>query len=280
MTHIERLALSRLKPWPRNARIHSRMQVKQLAESIQKFGFTQPVLIDEDNYILAGHGRVNAAAQLDYAEVPCIRIAHLNEAQKRAYVVADNKLALNSGWDRKILAEELNDLRFMEDVSFDVDVTGFSLTERDKLGITGPIDAKTDPRDGAGVPARCRPGDIFKLGRHWLICSDELRSSTLHWLEKGEQHRMLIAVPRDEDSGKPVAEIAPDWYRDALYNVENAGGVLFMSDSDPARCDRIIDSWEKRTQDSAVWFDEEPLDEDDVDFAEYQDNIAKPEVSA
>src|SRR5262245_45103881 len=101
MPTIENLPPSQLKPWPRNARPQSRQQVQQIARSIQRFGFTQPLLIDEDNHILAGHGRVRAAQQLNLADIPCLRFSTLSRPEKRAYVLADNKLALNAGWDKR-----------------------------------------------------------------------------------------------------------------------------------------------------------------------------------
>src|SRR6516164_6747190 len=101
---IETVPLDQLRPWPRNARTHSRKQIRQLAESIRCFGFTNPVLIDRDNRILAGHGRVEAARELGMETVPCLRIEHMSPAEKRAYVLADNKLALNAGWDEELLA--------------------------------------------------------------------------------------------------------------------------------------------------------------------------------
>src|SRR5215471_12845157 len=104
---VEHIPISSLKPWGRNARTHSRKQIRQIADSIREFGFTNPVLIDEDNMILAGHGRVEAAKLLDRETVPCIRINNLSLARKRAYVLADNKLALNAGWDEEILGTEL-----------------------------------------------------------------------------------------------------------------------------------------------------------------------------
>ena len=127
---IEPLAIDRLIPYARNSRTHSDEQVAQVAASIREFGFTNPVLIDGDGGIIAGHGRVMAARKLGMDKVPCIRLAHLTEAQRRAYVIADNKLALNSGWDEKMLALELADLR---DASFDLDLTGFSGKELDGL---------------------------------------------------------------------------------------------------------------------------------------------------
>ena len=107
---IEHLAPRDLRPWARNARTHSKKQLKQIAESIRTFGFTNPVLIDQTNTILAGHGRVEAAKTLGLKTVPCIRIEHMTEAEKRAYVIADNKLALNAGWDEELLAQELQGL--------------------------------------------------------------------------------------------------------------------------------------------------------------------------
>src|SRR3954468_24371390 len=119
-----------LRPYPGNARTQSKKQARQSAESIQKFGFTNPVLISDDDEIIAGHGRVEAAHLLGLQSVPTLRLSHLNAAQRRAYVIADNKLALNAGWDREVLAIELQAL---VDLDFDVEITGFSLAEVDLL---------------------------------------------------------------------------------------------------------------------------------------------------
>jgi ParB family chromosome partitioning protein len=123
---IETLPLDRLIPYARNSRTHSDAQVAQVAASIREFGFTNPVLIDADDGIIAGHGRVMAARKLGLEKVPCIRLAHLTETQRRAYVIADNKLALNSGWDEEMLALELAELR---DADFDLQLTGFDGAE-------------------------------------------------------------------------------------------------------------------------------------------------------
>ena len=106
---IEMLSTTALTPWKRNARTHSKKQVRQIADSIKAFGFTNPVLIDRENQILAGHGRVEAAKLLGMDMVPCVRLENMTDAQKRAYVIADNKLALNAGWDEDLLAEELEE---------------------------------------------------------------------------------------------------------------------------------------------------------------------------
>jgi ParB-like chromosome segregation protein Spo0J len=119
---IETIPTGDLIPYARNSRTHSEPQVAQIAASIREFGFTNPVLIDADNGIIAGHGRVMAAQKLGLAEVPCIRLSHLTDTQRRAYVIADNKLAMNSGWDEQMLALELADLR---ELDFDLDLIGF-----------------------------------------------------------------------------------------------------------------------------------------------------------
>ena len=124
--NIEQVKIDKLIPYARNSRTHSDAQVAQIAASIKEFSFTNPVLIDETGSIIAGHGRVMAARKLAITDVPCVRLTHLTEAQKRAYIIADNKLALNGGWDDKMLAVELADLK---DMGFDLDLIGFSTDE-------------------------------------------------------------------------------------------------------------------------------------------------------
>src|SRR5215207_10413614 len=118
--------VARLRPYARNVRTHSKKQIRQIADSIQRFGFTNPVLISDQEEIIAGHGRVEAAKLLGLQSVPTLRLSHLTAPQRRAYVIADNKLALNAGWDRDTLALELQNLI---DLDFDVELTGFSLAE-------------------------------------------------------------------------------------------------------------------------------------------------------
>ena len=140
--------LATLTPWARNARTHSTKQIQQIAASIRQFGFTAPVLIDEAGTILAGHGRVAAATLLGMTEVPCLQIEHLSEAQKRAYVLADNKLALNANWDEDLLATELGAL-LATDLDLDISVTGFSIPEVDALLATVAPEEPDDPADDA-----------------------------------------------------------------------------------------------------------------------------------
>jgi DNA modification methylase len=193
------LAIDSLRPWDRNARTHSRKQVRQIADSIQRFGFTNPVLVDGDNTILAGHGRVEAARLLGWTTVPCLRIDHMSPAEKRAYVIADNKLALNAGWDEELLALELKELSALG-ADFDVTVTGFSIAEVDHL-VEGLTQGEpNDPADDAGTdmppgPARCRPGDIWALGPHRLICGDALEAAVVADLMDGETAQMVFCDP-------------------------------------------------------------------------------------
>jgi ParB-like chromosome segregation protein Spo0J len=132
-TQLENLPTAALIPYARNARTHSENQISQISSSITEFGFTNPVLIDADNGIIAGHGRVMAASKLGLKTVPCLRLSHLTEAQKRAYILADNQLALNAGWDEDMLRLELLDLK---DLNFDLDLTGF--LEYELLDIFNP----------------------------------------------------------------------------------------------------------------------------------------------
>ncbi len=127
---IEQRAIESLIPYINNSRLHSEDQVSQIAASIREFGFNNPILVDGGNGIIAGHGRLMAARKLNMSEVPVIELSHLSEAQKKAYVIADNKIALNASWDESLLALELNELK---DMDFDIGLTGFSMDELDQL---------------------------------------------------------------------------------------------------------------------------------------------------
>jgi DNA modification methylase len=161
-----------LNPYSGNARTHSPKQVKQIARSIERFGFNNPVLIDDDDQIMAGHGRVEAAKQLKLKTVPCVRLSHLSESDKRAYVLADNRLGEKAGWDNEILAIELQHLI---DVGFDVDLTGFEPAETDLI-IEGIGDESDQPENLVPERSQKAPvtqrGDIWQLGKHLLVCGD------------------------------------------------------------------------------------------------------------
>ena len=178
-SRIELRQIGSLKPYPGNARRHSKRQVKQIARSIQRWGFTTPVLISDEDEIIAGHGRVMAAKEIGLQEIPTLRLSHLSPTERRAYVIADNKLALNAGWDTDILAIELQSLI---DLNFDVELTGFSPVEidltldqaREKTTETiAPADVVPEP----GENPVSRSEDIWVLGQHRLICGDARNAS-------------------------------------------------------------------------------------------------------
>jgi hypothetical protein len=175
---IERVSIQSLKPYPRNARRHSSAQIKQIAASIERFGFSNPVLIADDGEIVAGHGRVAAAKLVGIETVPAVRLSHLSEVERRAYVIPDNKLALNAGWDRELLAIELQGL---VDLDFEIELTGFSLAEvdivLDEARESAPDGADASIEDNIPAyrhegPAVTQPGDLWMLGRHKLVCGD------------------------------------------------------------------------------------------------------------
>jgi ParB-like chromosome segregation protein Spo0J len=141
---IEQIPLKKLTPYARNSRVHSEIQVAQLASSIKEFGFTNPVLIDDGNDIIAGHGRVLAATKLGLDTVPCIRLSHLTEYQRRAYVIADNQLALNASWNFDMLSVEIDELN---DGKYDISKIGFSTTElAEIIGSPNEIDVNEDEK--------------------------------------------------------------------------------------------------------------------------------------
>jgi site-specific DNA-methyltransferase (adenine-specific) len=178
---LEQVALEALIPYARNSRTHSDEQVAQIAASIREFGFTNPVLVGADNDIIAGHGRVLAARKLGLKEVPCLRLGHLTEAQKRAYVIADNKLALNAGWDEELLKVELTGL---QEEGFDLGLTGFSADELKTLMSVEMVEGKTDPDEVPEAPEDPVTvlGDTWKLGNHRLMCGDSTSIDALKLL--------------------------------------------------------------------------------------------------
>lgn len=182
-----------LIPYARNARTHSEAQVAQIAGSIREFGWTNPILVDGDSGIIAGHGRVLAARKLGMTDVPVIELAGLSEAQKRALIIADNKLALNAGWDNELLALEFGDL---ESLGFDLSLTGFGADEiatLTNLGIAG----LTDPDEIPAPPERTTtlPGDVWLLGRHRLICGDSTKGSDVERVLNGVKPHLLVSDP-------------------------------------------------------------------------------------
>jgi len=195
---LDRISVTALTPYSGNARTHSKKQIKQIADSIARFGFTNPVLIDDQGGIIAGHGRVLAAKSMGMTEVPCLRLSHLSEADKRAYVLADNKLALNAGWDKALLAIELQAL---VDVDYAVEVTGFSIGEVDAVlqeaaaaAPDGP-DALEDAMPKPADIAVTKPGDVWQLGRHRLACGDAQDAGVYATLLAGEGVDAIFTDP-------------------------------------------------------------------------------------
>lgn len=182
-----------LIPYARNSRTHSDEQVLQIAASIKEFGFTNPVLIDPENGIIAGHGRVMAAKKLGLKDVPCIVAEGWTDAQKKAYVIADNKLALNAGWDNALLALEFAEL---EDLGFDISLTGFSEAE---LAAINPIEVTGLTDEDAVLEAPEVPvtvlGDVWLLGNHRLMCGDSTSIDAVEKLMAGQKADMVFTDP-------------------------------------------------------------------------------------
>lgn len=216
---IEYLPIDALVPYARNSRTHSSEQVGQLAASIREFGFTNPVLIDERGGIIAGHGRVMAAQSIGLERVPCLRLTHLTDAQRRAYVIADNKLALNAEWDQALLAAEL---RALQEDDFDLGLTGFGDKEIGELFATldlpaEPDAAAQDPDVAPPPPAHptSRPGDVWILGRHRVICGDSTAVATYTALMGGGMADVVWTDPPynvayETDAGKIANDSLPD----------------------------------------------------------------------
>ncbi len=190
--------LADLRPYARNARVHSKKQVKQIAASIERFGFVNPVLVSDDGEIIAGHGRVEAARLLGMKAVPSLALSHLTPAERRAYVLADNKLALNAGWDPDILAIELQGLI---DLDFDTELTGFSLAETDfildRAADADPA-AADSPEDAVvttGGPLVSLMGDVWILGRHRLLCGDARDAADFRALMRDERADVVFTDP-------------------------------------------------------------------------------------
>jgi DNA modification methylase len=193
---IEHRSVDSLKPYKNNARTHSDKQVAQIAASIRKFGFVNPVLIGEGGEVIAGHGRVLAAKQLGIVEVPTLLLAHLTEAERRAYRIADNKLAELAGWDESILRVEFASLAEL-DLDFELELTGFDTAEIDLIldgGETEPDEDDQSPAPQPG-PAVTRPGDVWILGEHRLVCGDATDTGVLDQLMQGNKADCVFTDP-------------------------------------------------------------------------------------
>lgn len=193
---IEHLGTDELIPYAYNARTHSDTQIAQIAASMSEFGFVNPILLGENNVIIAGHGRLMAARKLGLSTVPVIRLAHLNETQRRALVLADNKIAENAGWDEELLRQELAAL---DELEFDLSIAGFSDEELDNilLGASEEAAGLTDEDAAPEVPEEptAKPGDIWICGDHKVICGDSAMIDTYQTLLGEELADMVFTDP-------------------------------------------------------------------------------------
>ena len=191
---IKKVSVEKLIPYVRNSRTHSDAQVAQIAASIKEFGWTNPILVDGENGIIAGHGRLLAARKLGYTEVPVIELSHMTESQKKAYVIADNQLAMNAGWDTAMLTLELADLK---DAGFDLDIIGFDAKELDKLLEPEQVEGLTDEDAVPDVPVepKTKLGDIYQLGNHRLMCGDSTSIDAVEKLMDGQKADMVFTDP-------------------------------------------------------------------------------------
>lgn len=216
----KRAAVDSLIPYARNSRTHSEAQVAQIAASIREFGFTNPVLVDADGGIIAGHGRLLAARKLGMAEVPVIELAHLTDAQRRAYVIADNKLALNAGWDDEMLRVEFDGLKAD---GFDLALTGFSM---DEIAALEPVQLAEGLTDEDEAPAAAdiaisRLGDIWVCGKHRVMCGDSTSQTDMEALTAGQAVDMWLTDPpynvAYEGKTKDALKIQNDSMSDELF---------------------------------------------------------------
>ena len=183
-----------LIPYARNARTHSDMQVAQIAASIKEFGFLNPIVIAEDNTILCGHGRLMAAQKLGLKKVPCVKESHLTETQRRAFIIADNKLSLNAGWDNELLSVELTEL---QGADFDLDLLGFDEKELSQLFDEGNEiqEDEFDVETELTKPTFSKLGDIWSLGRHRLVCGDSTKEETYKSLMGKKKANLVMTDP-------------------------------------------------------------------------------------
>jgi DNA modification methylase len=218
---IERWPLDRLLPYARNARTHSSAQVDQIAASMREWGWTNPILADERGSILAGHGRLAAAQKLGFTDVPVMVARGWSEAKKRAYVIADNQLALKAGWDEEMLAAELTDLR---DLTFDLDLIGFDEKELSRLlGPGGAVDGEDDVPDVPEQPVSVA-GDLWILGYHRLLCGDATEANAVaRLLEAVRPHLMITDPPYG-------VEYDPTWRHDAGASQSRRTGKVLNDD--------------------------------------------------
>ena len=258
---IEELSPSAIFEYGNNSRTHSDEQINQLIKSINEFGFTNPILINKDGRIIAGHGRYRAAVKMKLAKVPCIRLTNLSERQERAYVIADNKIAMNAGFDFKKLSEEIDALVAFD---FDIDLLGFNEQELDALlkndfsifpdADTVEVAGYTRKRMGDDLSDEkpqikstiVNPGDLYSLGRHRLFCGDSRVDKNIEALKSGSGDFDLML---NLNKG-----INPPWHGlgAAIISSEQTDRTCYTMEISPAYCDIILERWESFSGESAV----------------------------
>jgi len=241
---IINVPLSEIKPFPKNAKLHPKEQIEQIKRSIQEYQFNDPIAIDESNTVIEGHGRLLAVKELGYTEVPCIRLSHLSEAQKRAYILAHNKLTMNTGFDADLLIGELD---FLKGEGFNTELTGFSVDELEKMFKTdkGVTDDNFDEEKAVSAPSFILPGDLIRLGRHRLLCGDSTKAEDVMRLMDGKKANLCVTDPPyncnvDKTAGKIMNDNMPSekFYEFLLAAFRNIydnladGGAFYCFHSD------------------------------------------------
>lgn len=244
---FEKVNIDRLVPYARNARTHSKQQIGQLRASLREFGFVNPVIIDKEYNIIAGHGRVLAAREEGFSEIPCVFAEHLTDAQKRAYILADNRLALNAGWDEEMLSVELSDLKGAD---FDLSLLGFDDAELNKL-MGGAEDVQEDDFDLSSAleeAAFVLRGDVWMVGRHRLVCGDATDVSDVALLMDGRKANLVLTDPpygvsfesagglkikNDNLKADAFYQFLLDAFRNMAGSLENGGSAyVFHADTE------------------------------------------------
>ena len=231
---FEKVRIEKLIPYARNARTHGKEQVLQLRASLREFGFVNPVIVDKDYNIIAGHGRILAAKEEGIAEVPCVFVEHMTDAQKRAYILADNRLAMNAGWDEEMLSVEIADL---QGADFDLALLGFDDKELEKLLAPEESDVQDDKFDLTAALEKAAfvlPGDVWTLGRHRLICGDATDSDTMKKLMDGRKANLVLTDPPYAVSYKSASGLSikndsmkpEEFYQFLLSSFTNLAGNL------------------------------------------------------
>lgn len=245
---VEQVSVGKIREYERNSRVHSDVQVEQIMASIREFGFANPILLGAGDVIIAGHGRFEAAKRLEMDKVPAIRLKHLTEAQQRALVIADNKIAENAGWDEELLAREIADL---QQDGFDLGVLAFSDAELDKLmaeadgGLEEGLPAGVDDLPAEAAEMVSEPGDVWLLGRHRVICGDSTSGDVVAALLEGDVADLVWTDPpynvnyegasgsikNDNLSGDAFSSLLEDAFRGA-HEALKPGGAIYVAHAD------------------------------------------------